>query len=719
MKDILEEALKILLVIPPFTQINTLYPSAGQLAGYLSRQGYETRSLDLSIKVTLRIFSGRGLEEIFSSCRDTHSVDPFVSRMLSLSDHYIDVIDPVISYLQGKNTNLAHRIVREGFLPHSESFSEIKEDAFGDFALQDKAKYYCSLLIDDLTRFINKTITPHFGLSRYAEKIAVSLAEFDALKKELNRLPNLIEQFIIEETDKIITEFNPQVIGYSIPFPGNLLGALVSSKYIKENFPDKLIVFGGGYVNTELRSLKDPEIFRYTDYITLDDGELPILNILRNMTRDEKMYVRTFTHVNGKVTLLDNAAEKNLQHDELYPPSMQGIDPDEYISMTEMLNPMHRLWSDGFWNKLAVAHGCYWKKCTFCDVTLDYIKRYSPARVETIVSWIEQLIEQTGRTSFHFTDEAAPPSLLKELSLEIIKRKLHITWWGNIRFEKSFTSDLCRLMAASGCIAVSGGLEIADERLLKLINKGVTIEQTAGVCSNFQNSGIMVHAYLMYGFPTQTEQEIVNSLELVRQFMELDLFQSAFWHRFSLTAHSPVAKDPEKYNVIIDPFEDNSFALNDLNYSDKSFVDYNKYAAGLNKALYNYMNRNGLNWHIKEWFDFQIPEPGIKRNYIMSSLKDKNNVKQGTRLIWLSGKPELKKNGTACKLLVHTNTVEGEWSISEPVGGWLVSLYQNTRKGEIPFALVQKSFPGTEDEFNKFLKSEVWKELRDNVIILV
>lgn len=709
--------MKVLLVIPPFTQINTLYQSVGQLSGFLSGYGYEVRSLDLSLKVVLRIFSKDGLKKIFSTAV---SSDDFTERMLSLSDHYIDIIDSVTRFLQGKNQDLAYRVVQEGFLPHSESFARVKEEkAFGYFGIQDKAKYYCSLIIDDLTRLIQKTITPHFGLSRYAEKIALSLSSFEPLERELKRDRNIIEKFMIEETDKVLQTFSAEVIGYSVPFPGNLLGALVSSGHIRSNYPDKKIVYGGGYINTELRFLKDPAIFNYTDYITFDDGELPLLNILQNKNRAEQKFVRTLMLSGGCLSFADNAEPKNIVYNDLPSPDINGIDPDEYISITEMLNPMHRLWSDGFWNKIAAAHGCYWRKCTFCDTTLDYIQRYSPARAEKVVDWMENLIEKTGRSSFHLTDEAAPPSLLKDISLEIIRRRMKVTWWGNIRFEKSFTADLCRLMAAAGCIAVSGGLEIADERLLKLINKGVTIEQTAGVCKNFRTAGIMVHAYLMYGFPTQTESEIINSLELVRQFMKLDLFQSAFWHKFSLTVHSPIAANSEKYNIMVDSIEDKTFAINDLAYKDKTGIDYDVFASGLNKALYNYMNGIGIEWRVQEWFDFQVPRPTVVPRHIEIALQRPLKEKQGTQFIWVSGKPVLKISGNNVCLKIHTNTIEGEWKVTQPVGDWLISVYKKSRGKVLPVSEFENSYPGTKDQFNRFLQSTVWKELRENVLILV
>ncbi|MCK5075002.1 MAG: radical SAM protein, partial [Calditrichia bacterium] len=333
----------------------------------------------------------------------------------------------------------------------------------------------------------------------------------------------------------------PDVVGFSIPFPGNFFSSLLLAEDYKKRFPEGKVILGGAYINTELRNIKDKRIFQYADYLTLDDGEMPFVQILRNLENKNrnKKWVRTFILEEDGILFKNDYSGQIIPHDQLPAPALEGIKVNDYLAFTELLNPMHRLWSDGFWHKITAAHGCYWHKCSFCDTSLDYIKRYDPAKAKTVVGWMENLIEQSGISSFHRTDEAAPPTLLKEMALEILRRNLTVSWWGNIRFDKTFTTDTCRLLAKSGCIAVSGGIEVADKRVLKLVNKGITLEQAVTVCNNFRQAGIMVHSYMMYGFPTQTKVETINSLEYVRQFFYHNLLNSVFWHQFSLTIHSP------------------------------------------------------------------------------------------------------------------------------------------------------------------------------------
>jgi hypothetical protein len=299
-----------------------------------------------------------------------------------------------------------------------------------------------------------------------------------------------------------------------------------------------------------------------------------------------------------------------------------------------MLNPMHRLWSDGRWNKLTVAHGCYWKKCSFCDVSLDYISRYETASATLLVDRIEQIVKETGQTGFHFVDEAAPPKALKALAEELIRRNVHISWWGNIRFEKTFTPELAELLAESGCIAMSGGLEVASDRLLKLMKKGVTVEQVAQVTKGFSEAGILVHAYLMYGFPTQTVQDTVDALEYVRQLFEHGCIQSGFFHRFACTVHSPVGLKPKEYGIELIPLPPVSFGKNDIGFIDGTGVDHDLLGLGLKKAIYNFMHGIGLDQDVRTWFQdaliehaggkspaFKIPKSTASRNKISQALQ--------------------------------------------------------------------------------------------------
>ena len=678
----------IFLITPPFTQLNTPYPATAYLKGFLNTKNIPAVQADLGIEVTLEIFCKAGLELLFTeiaSRNETHN--PNVMRIISMKDDYIKTIDGVILFLQGKQNTLAHLIASRNFLPEASRFLQADDLkwAFGSMGIQDKAKYLATMYLEDLSDLIKEAVDEHFGFSRYAESLGRSANSFDDLYAALHKPYTYLDTILINILEKKIAAIQPAMVAISVPFPGNLYTSLRCGERIKKNHPSIKVAMGGGFANTELRSLSDPRVFEYYDFITLDDGEAPveILWEYLNGKRAQEALKRTFTLVNKNVAYINNTSCADYKQGQVGTPDYSDLLLDKYISAIEVVNPMHSLWSDGRWNKLTMAHGCYWGKCTFCDISLDYIKNYEPIAASVLVDRMEEMIAQTGQNGFHFVDEAAPPSLMKALAIEIIKRKLVVSWWTNVRFEKSFTLDLCLLLKAAGCIAVSGGLEVASDRLLKLIDKGITVAQVAKVCKHFTESGIMVHAYLMYGFPTQTAQETIDSLEMVRQLFETGVLQSAFWHLFTMTAHSPIGLNPEKFQVRKQSNKIGTFANNDIQHDDLSGTDHEVFGFGLKKALLNYMHATCFEFPLQQWFDFKVPKTTVAPDCIKKSIEEPElPVNANNKLLWLGKQPQFdiiqksKKGSTWEVMSISFQTLKTTYSISvEPEkGAWLLAL---------------------------------------------
>lgn len=722
----------LLLITPPFTQLNTPYPATAYIKGFLNTKSVSAFQMDLGIEVILELFSKNGLTDIFSS--NYQLLTSNSQRISSLQEEYVNTIDSVISFLQGKTPSLARQICSGNFLPEASRFLQLDdmEWAFGTMGMQDKAKHLATLYLEDISDFIVECVDENFGFSRYAERLGRSANSFDDLYEHLQKEPTYIDKITLKILNERIQEVHPKLICFSVPFPGNLYSSFRCAQFIKTNFPNIKIAMGGGFPNTELRELKDERVFEFFDFISLDDGELPLQLIIENeqLTID-KEYKRTFLLENGKVTYKNNSIKPDYKPSEVGTPDYSDLLLDNYISVIEIANPMHSLWSDGRWNKLTMAHGCYWGKCTFCDISLDYIKLYEPITAKTLVDRMEEMIAQTGENGFHFVDEAAPPALMREVALEILRRKLVVTWWTNIRFEKSFTIDLCVLLKASGCIAVSGGLEVASDRLLELIKKGVTVEQVAQVARNFTESGIMVHAYLMYGYPTQTIQETVDSLEMVRQLFELGILQSGFWHQFAMTAHSPVGKFPEEFGVIPEQNEI-TFANNDINFKDKTGINHDKFSFGLKKSLFNYMHGICFDYSLQDWFDFKIPNTKIASDYIISCLEKENdfNIKPSAKIIWIGGKPSAKtfiksKKGQSWQMMeltFHSKTQTFEITLEREKAEWLIEILNklNTFEGALmTIQQIKADFEIKFIDFELFWYSKSLQILKENGMIIL
>lgn len=599
----------ILLIQPPLTQLNTPYPAITHLTGFLRSKGIDAQQADLGIELIDRLFTRHNLTKIFAKAEERDKLPKSIRNILSNKNFYIDKVETVIAFLRGEKQSSSTLFARTDFwenMPRIEAEEELEYD-YGVAGNYDRAKYLCSLFIKNITDVIH-FVDRHFELIRYAEHLCTYITHFDIIERELYAPRSIVTDITLEILEEKLELYKPDFVAFSVPFPGNLLQCIFCAEHIKRHHPKIKTIMGGGYVNTELRKLTDPGIFEYIDYITYDDGELPLLRIvtggelIRTAMAENREDEKTKSL---KVVKYYNAESgENIPFGELPAPTTYGLPMDKYLNFTDSTNPMHRLWSDGKWNKMMLAHGCYWAKCAFCDTTLDYICRFERCDIGVIVDRMEALMAETGENGFHFVDEAAPPAVLRQLAEEIIKHKLTVSYWTNIRFDRSFTPELCWLLAKSGCIAVSGGLEVASPRVLKLINKGVTIESATECIRNLSEHNIMVHTYLMYGFPSQTEAELFDSLGRVRDLFAEELIQSAFWHRYAMTCHSSSGKNPESVGARAVEQKDNPFANNEIPFIDPLGIDWEKWNDGLNLATYNYMRGTGFDVPLKQWFSF-------------------------------------------------------------------------------------------------------------------
>ncbi len=731
---------RILFITPPFTQLNTPYPATAFLKGFLRTRNIPSNQCDLGIEVIDLLFSAEGLRQLFGRVEmhaDTLSAN--ATRMVQLKEAYFHTIGSVMNFLRGHKPELAHLICGREWLPEGSRFGQTTDldHDFGQLGIHDRAKYLATLYLEDISDLIVETVDPHFGFSRYAERLGRSASSFDALENELTREDS--GGFIDDITTRLLRQkmedYNPSVVAFSVPFPGNLYSALKCGQWIKKHYSDLIIVMGGGFVNTELRSISDPRVFNYVDFITLDDGEIPLCNLLGHLvgTRKREELRRTFTLCEGEVVYFNGSSEPDVAQNESGTPDYSDLPMEKYFSVIELANPMHRLWSDGCWNKVMLAHGCYWGKCTFCDCSLDYIKRYEPKKPSVICDQMEAIIAQTGNHGFHFTDEAAPPALLRGLALEILRRKLTVVWWTNIRFEATFTSDLCRLLKLSGCIAVSGGLEVASDRILKMISKGVTVSQVTRVAGNFTRAGILVHAYLMYGFPTQTAQETIDSLEVVRQLFMNGVIQSGFWHQFAMTAHSEVGLNPQKFGVAKEETPPGLFANNDLVPIDTTGCDHEAFSDGLKKSLYNYMHGICFDFPLQEWFSFRIPRTSVSPSFIRNILahEGSDQPKPDAKVIWPGNIPLITfytrhkkgKSMPAASISIQTQQRAITIQTSEITGKWLMEIFPllTPENAELlTFRELEQRFAAAgAGDVKSFRDGPIIKSLRENGLLMV
>jgi radical SAM superfamily enzyme YgiQ (UPF0313 family) len=618
----------VLLVTPPLVQPNTPYAATPMLTGFLRSRGIAAVQADASLELLLRLFSPAGVARMAQAAERACPRDSRASRSVSSfrrqSDRYRAAVGPAIRFLQGRDPALANRIVRRGFLPEGPRFDSLGgkpgqaiEASFGVLGTQDRARYYATLFVDDLVDVLREAIDPAFDLARYGEKLAVSLPSFAPLQAALDAPATLVSETIEGIASDLLSAHRPRLVAFTVPFPGCLPGALRMGRWIKRNVPGVAVAIGGGYVSTELRALSEPALFDCVDFVVLDEGPAPLLRLVSHVRRGgaRGRLMRTFSREGGRVAFHD-ARGGEVPHGRTGTPTWDGLPLDRYLSLMEIPNRLHRLWSDGRWNRIALAHGCYWRRCRFCDTNLPYICRYDPAPLSILVRRMEAAINETGQTGFHFVDEAMPPALVGRLSESLLERGVVTSWWGNIRLEASFSRSRVERMRSAGCVAVTGGLETVCDRTLGTMEKGIRVEDAVRTIARFGRAGILVHLYLIYGFPGQTVRETVDALEIVRQLFAAGWVQSAYWHRFALTVHSAMGRDPHAYGMRAISGPEVAFARNEVRAIGGIEPDVLNMGAGLHRAVYNFMHGMGVDEDVRVWFTARVPRPSVGREWV-------------------------------------------------------------------------------------------------------
>lgn len=637
-----------IIIQPPLVQLNTAYPSGAYLNSFFKNQKLNSKWYDLSIKLFNSIFSSSGLKKFFllteqkalSLANDAlkngdESTCENLTAYILQKNLWIDWIDDIMNILRDgtslSSREICHKFIFSPFVPHGNRMNSYIENTDHEITIDD-ARNLATMAIEDLADYIAFVYDKNFSLIRYAESITVNEHSFEQIEKTLTSpLLNDFYRPLLEEIFKNHDDENAKtLVCISVPFAGTFTAALYTAKFFKEKFGNKVFIsMGGGFVNTELREFTDSAFCKYADALSFDRGYGSYMQLLK----EEKAPVynmRIFSdrEISEPLSADDERCSDIIKIENEITgstvPDYSDIDFSEYPRMADDTNPMQRMWSDGTWIKAYLAHGCYWHRCSFCDVTLDYVKSYRMTCVEKIFEGLSEQCKNKKIRGVHFVDEALPPAAIKKFSLLNLRhnKKSPLSFWGNIRFEKVWNRDITDLCAKGGLIGVSGGIEIATGNGLDKISKGTDLESIVSACCAFKESGILIHAYMIFGYYGESEQEIINSMETLRQFFEAGLLDSCFWHKFILTRHSRLYDEWKKgMHKDLKPFENKDsgiFAKNGIHFEGEN--SYNKYADGLNESLRNWMHGKGINKSVNKWFQFKTKEPTVSKNLVTDAI---------------------------------------------------------------------------------------------------
>ena len=334
------------------------------------------------------------------------------------------------------------------------------------------------------------------------------------------------------------TQDTPDFVGVSITATSQIIPGLTLCRLIKEQFPQVHVTVGGSIFTRLVDNLRRCDrLFEVTDDFIVFEGETALLEMIHQLEgrRDFSKVPNLIWRQDGKITVNQPFYSENLA--EHPAPNYKGFPLDQYLAPSTVL-------------PVQFSRGCYYKDCAFCALTLDHqnFRQKDPIKV---VDELEALSKLHNTPFFFFTDECLALSPTKRLCKELINRNLDLQWTAELRFEKNLSRELLSSMREAGCQKIVFGLETYNARLMDFMVKGITQENVARICSDCVDLGIAVHCYVIVGFPTETEEESLETMNFIVDNTKLNTSYGFSCQPclFDLEKEAPIMSDPGAYGV--------------------------------------------------------------------------------------------------------------------------------------------------------------------------
>lgn len=187
---------------------------------------------------------------------------------------------------------------------------------------------------------------------------------------------------------------------------------------------------------------------------------------------------------------------------------------------------------------LKTCSTCFYKQCTFCTHFADV------PYMEYNIDNIRKTIIQSKAKYVYFVDDMIAKNRLVELAAML--KPLNVKWWCQLRPTKDLIGALKELKA-SGLHTVSWGVESGNQRILDVMKKGTQVEIAAQILQESHAVGIKNAAYIMFGFPTETKEEFLDTINFLKQNKNaIDLVTTSI---FGLQKGGKVYANPEAFGV--------------------------------------------------------------------------------------------------------------------------------------------------------------------------
>jgi hypothetical protein len=370
----------------------------------------------------------------------------------------------------------------------------------------------------------------------------VSVGSITALTDEavLSRLSRPFQLYYDEVLLPRLRRGNYDVIGFNVTYQWQLPFALWLMRIVRRTLPDAFLVAGGTEVSDIFKHTRPAsrlfELFADLDAVVVGEGESAYADILDSLDAG----TLPTGHPNIRLHPRYGAVRPlpMLHYEKLAgipTPDFSALPWDSYLSPERFVY-------------YSPTRGCYWNKCTFCDYGLNTDGPTSPWRQDTVELMMRDVTQLAKFAKFiYFSVDVLAPATILRFAEQVVEHGVDIRWGAEIRLEKYWSDERCELLKRSGCTAVSVGFESANQRILDLIDKGTTPEQVRRTIAAMTKAGIGVQMMGFTGFPTETVDEALDTVNFLSTHRHLWTFGGL--GDFVLTPGAIVAKQPDRFGI--------------------------------------------------------------------------------------------------------------------------------------------------------------------------
>ncbi|MCE7869162.1 radical SAM protein [bacterium CPR1] len=521
---------RVLLVFPPqWTPLNPHFALAA-LNGHLRERGHEVKLLDLNVRYYRRVLTRKYLEFSLAKARNAiQHLMPKTLLNLRLGERTARTDRENVRLLQIEQVLAQDNRRTLEDIDEAVSVFDDPEKFYDPIQLTwayvtvDRALDIASLPYWPIRVRFNDLVIPRLPLTVEAVKAF-------ATNRDENPYLTYFEAQLAE-----IQAYRPDVIGISINAHAQLVPGLTLAWLLRRRGTAHVTLGGNHLIRIKEGVLRSPEFLTsFAHSVILGEGETPLDGLLHALEHGHdlsRVPGLVYADPDEKPVYTFECSGLSLNSRAL--PSLEGLPLADYFSPEPVLT-------------IRSSKGCYWKKCTFCDT--DYGVCPDNRSVENLVDEMQALQEKWGVSDYCFIDECIVPRYMERVVDCIEQRGLKVHWYGNGRLETSFTTQRLDRLRQGGLTMLLWGLESGSDRIMKLINKGIKLDKRLEILKNSSDSGIWNFCYIFFGFPSETEEEGLQTIEMIES--NTDIIHSYGRSVFTLNKHAKLHTDPSTLGIL-------------------------------------------------------------------------------------------------------------------------------------------------------------------------